>query len=100
MPLLGNMLAHHVTPYTPGMRGTAFNGIDMQIDGQVPGQDSETGQYETVYIKSNARVDFSVAFDDATARDDAVLDWEVDGPTGWTGEDISRRSTSAPMRLR
>ena len=95
MPLLGNMLAHHVTPYTQGMRGTAFNGIDMQIDGQVPGQDSETGQYETVYIKSNARVDFSVAFDDAMTRDAAVLDWEVDGPTGWTGEDIS-----APEHIR
>ena len=78
----------------PGDAGTAFNGIDMQIDGQVPGQDSEDGPIRDC-LHQEQRTGGLLRRDDATTRDDAVLDWEVDGPTGWTGEDIS-----APEHIR
>ena len=56
-PLLGNLLQYQVTPYPEGF-GTLGNGLDLTINGEVPGIDPSTGKYALRYMKSDATLNF------------------------------------------
>ncbi|MEE3083123.1 MAG: hypothetical protein VX320_03410, partial [Candidatus Thermoplasmatota archaeon] len=87
-PMLSNLLGYHVTPY-PSDFGIAGNGWDMTINGESLTYDSLLQSYGTVYMKSDATLDFGVA---STLANGVTLDadWELmsantDDVTNWAG---------------
>jgi len=80
-PLLSNLLSHHVGQYPLnfGPAG-ASNGFDLTINGEPMTWDSQLGQYETLYMKSDAELEFGFT-SDATDLD---ADWELRPVAGTT----------------
>ncbi|MBS71649.1 MAG: hypothetical protein CMO20_01665 [Thermoplasmata archaeon] len=80
-PIRSNLLSFHVTPYPASGFGTAGNGWDLTINGAVPGQVDNYGDYtEPYYMKSNTELTFS--FNSTIPGLDA--DWEIRGITNWS----------------
>ncbi len=71
-PLLSNLLAHQVTPY-PLDFGPASDGFDLTINGDTMIWNSLQGRYDTLYMKSDAALEFSFT-SDVSGLD---ADWEI-----------------------
>ena len=81
-PLLSNLLAHQVTPY-PLDFGPAGDGFDMVINGEVMTWNGLQGQYDPLYMKSDAELEF-----DFTATLEGLdADWELRPVAGTTATD-------------
>jgi hypothetical protein len=78
-PLLSNLLAHQVTPY-PLDFGPASDGFDLVINGDAMAWNSLQSRYDTLYMKSDAELEFSFTSD--LAGLDA--DWELRPAEGTT----------------
>ena len=88
-PLLGNLLQYQVTPYPDGF-GTLGDGLDLTINGAVPGIDPSTGKYALRHMKSDATLNFGFT----TSTSEALLtDWIIDGPTNWDGSTLANGVT-------
>lgn len=84
-PMLGNLLSYQVTPYPNGF-GTLGNGLDLTINGDVPGIDPSTGKYALRYMKSDATLNFGFTTD---TTETMITDWVIDGPTNWDGSTLA-----------
>ena len=84
-PLLGNLLQYQVTPYPDGF-GTLGNGLDLTINGEVPGIDPSTGNYALRYMKSDATLEFGFT---TTTTETLETDWIIEGPTNWDGSSLA-----------
>ncbi len=84
-PMLGNLLSYQVTPYPNGF-GTLGNGLDLTINGDVPGIDPSTGKYALRYMKSDATLNFGFTTD---TTETMITDWVIDGPTNWDGNTLA-----------
>ena len=84
-PLLGNLLSHHLEAYPNGFGGTA-SGTDITLNGNTPPLDPSTGEYMTMYLKSDEEVVFAYSTNTAETLD---ADWEIEGPTDWQGNAMS-----------
>jgi hypothetical protein len=78
-PLLSNLLAHQVTPY-PLDFGPASDGFDLVINGEAMNWNSLQGRYDTLYMKSDADLEFSFT-SDLSGLD---ADWELRPAEGTT----------------
>jgi len=88
-PMLSNLLGHQVTPYPTGF-GPAGSGFDLTINGDVMNWDTLQQSYGTLYMKSDADLDFG--FTSAVEGLDA--DWELrpgagSSATNWDGNPLS-----------
>jgi hypothetical protein len=88
-PLLGNLLQYQVNPYPQGF-GTLGNGLDLTINGEVPGIDPSTGKYALRYMKSDATLNFGFT---TTTSETLEADWIIDGPTDWAGSTLANGVT-------
>ena len=88
-PILSNILAHHVSPYSSSF-GYDTNGPDgwnMLINGEVPDWEIQTWDYSKMYLKSNAELTFSFE----STLTDLDANWEIKSGdsfavTKWDGE--------------
>ena len=78
-PLLSNLLAHQVTPY-PLDFGPASDGFDLTINGEAMTWNSLQGHYDTLYMKSDAELEFGFT-SDVPGLD---ADWELRPAAGTT----------------
>lgn len=84
-PLLGNLLQYQVNPYPDGF-GTLGNGLDLTVNGEVPGIDPSTGKYALRYMKSDATLNFGFT---TSTTETLHTDWIIDGPTNWDGSSLA-----------
>ena len=84
-PLMGNLLQYQVNPYPDGF-GTLGNGLDLTINGEVPGIDPSTGKYALRYMKSDATLTFGYT---TSTTETLETDWIIDGPTNWDGSTLA-----------
>ncbi|MGB2507645.1 MAG: hypothetical protein ACPIFP_07990, partial [Candidatus Poseidoniaceae archaeon] len=84
-PLMGNLLQYQVNPYPDGF-GTLGNGLDLTINGEVPGIDPSTGKYALRYMKSDATLTFGYT---TSTTETLQADWIIDGPTNWDGSTLA-----------
>ena len=77
-PLRSNLLGHQVTPY-PNELGIAGNGWDLTVNGNAPSEADSSGDYPTLYLKSNSVL--NLGFSSTLSGLDA--DWEIRGATDW-----------------
>ena len=87
-PLLGKMLSHNLKQYPTGF-GSALQGTDVTINGQSPPINPQTGEYRTMYLKSNVELNFSYV---TTTIESLTTDWEIYGPTDWQGSSMASGS--------
>ncbi len=72
-PILSNLLSYQMSPYPSGFGIAGGDDWDLLINGEAPDWDTVNGNYQRMYLKSSASLDFS--FESTVSGLDA--NWEI-----------------------